>query len=255
MPTKTTSRKPLLLALVLLVALGALGGVGWRWLSGVTVSEVAVAGAEHAVPDSLVALAGVAVGDTLVHVDPVIAADRVRRHPWVETANVRRLPTGTVLITVDERTPVALALERGRPSHYLDRHGYGMPRVEGAAYDVPVLRGLGDAYHPVTPVQDSLALGVLDALARVDPETNGLVSDVELRGGEAWVYTVPAGARGSIPVRLGSDDVAAKLRRLKAFWTQAVLPQPATRFQQIDLRFASQVITRETAPTTPTSTD
>jgi cell division protein FtsQ len=157
MPTKTTSRKPLLLALVLLVVLGGLGGVGWRWLSGVTVSEVAVAGAEHAVPDSLVALAGVTVGDTLVHVDPVIAADRVRRHPWVETASVRRLPTGTVLITVDERVPVALALERGRPSHYLDRHGYGLPRVDGAAYDVPVLHGLRDAYHPVTPVQDSLA--------------------------------------------------------------------------------------------------
>lgn len=255
MPKKTTSRKSLLLALLLLVVLGALGGIGWRWLSGVTVSEVAVAGAEHAVPDSLVALAGVTVGDTLVHLDPVIAADRVRRHPWVETANVRRLPTGTVLITVDERAPVALVLERGRPSHYLDRHGYGMPRVEGAAYDVPVLRGLRDAYHPVTPVHDSLALGVLDALASVDPETNGLVSDVELRGGEAWIYTVPAGTRGSIPVRLGSGDIAAKLRRLNAFWTQSVLPQPATRFHQIDLRFASQVITRETAPTKPTSTE
>jgi cell division protein FtsQ len=189
-----------------------------------------------------------------MHVDPVIAADRVRRHPWVGTADVRRLPTGTVLITVAERTPVALVLAQGRPSHYLDRHGYAMPHVEGAAYDVPVLHGLRTPYHPVTPVLDSLALGVLSALAAVDPEANALVSDVELRGDEAWVYTIPPGARGSIPVRLGRGDVAAKLQRLKAFWMQAVLPQPATRFHQIDLRFASQVITRETAPTTSTST-
>ena len=249
MPKRTTSRLKLLLALVLLVVLGGLGLLGGRWLAGVPVERIDVVGAEHAVEDSLIALASIAVGDTLVDVDPIIAADRVRRYPWVEAAEVRRLPTGTVLITVRERVPVALALERGRPSHYLDRHGFGMSLVDGAAYDVPVLHGLREAYHPVTPVRDSLALSLLDALAAVDPATNALVSDVELRGDDVWIYTVPAGARGSIPVRLGRGDLAAKLGRLRAFWQQAVLPKPETSFQQIDLRIASQVITRETAPT------
>ena len=136
--------------------------------------------------------------------------------------------------------------ERGRPDHYLDRAGFAMPAVPGALYDVPLLRGLRERAHPVRPLQDPRARALLLALADVDAQTDALVSELEMEpSGEVVLHTTPVGARGSIAVWLGHDDFAEKLARLRAFWHQAVLPQPGKTFTLIDLRFNSQIVTRE----------
>ena len=245
MANTATLRRGVLLLLTLGV-LASAGVLGWRWMDGLMLARVEVRGTQHASPDSLAALAGVEVGQRLLDADPMLIADRVRRHPWVERAEVQRLPTGTLKITVAERKPAALVIDRrGRPSHYLDAHGFGMPLAEGAVYDVPLLRGLREAYHPVTPVQDSVVVALLHDLHIADGETDGLVSEVALRGGEVWAWTRPPPERNAIPVRLGRDGFADKLRRLHAFWRQAVVPQPDRTFNQIDLRFAGQIVTAE----------
>ena len=87
---------------------------------------------------------------------------------------------------------------------------------------------------------------LLAALAGLDPGTEALIAEVDLRAsGEVWIHTTPAGEQGSIPVRLGQDAFAPKLARLRAFWRQGVLPRSDKRFHLIDLRFDSQIITRE----------
>ena len=245
---KTSSLRRLIPVLVVALIVTALGFVGWQWMDGLAVEQVAVRGAAHAEPDSLVALSGVEPGVRLLDVDPVLVADRVVRHPWVESAAVRRLPTGTVEVAVRERRPVALALDRrGRPAVYLDASGFMMPPQPGAGYDVPLVRGLRLPYHPVTPVPDSLVLGLLAGLDAADARAVRLVAELELRDGDVWAWAAPA-PQGAIPVRLGRADFAARLHRLQAFWQQAVLPRPEHRFDTIDLRFAHHVVTRETAP-------
>ncbi|GIV58641.1 MAG: cell division protein FtsQ [Rhodothermaceae bacterium] len=228
------------------LALTLAGLFGAYWLASLPVARVDVRGTHHAAPAELRALARVDTGMVLFDVDPALVADRVVRHPWVARAEVTRLPTGTLVIDVTERRPVALVVAAdGTPSHYLDATGAQMPRVPGAVYDVPLVRGLKEAYHPVRPVETASVRALLQALAAAPPDVEALISEIEVRGREVWVLTTPAGGHGAVPVRLGRAGFAEKLQRLHAFWHQAVLPRPEVRFRQIDLRFDNQIFTEE----------
>ncbi len=247
---KKRKRRRILRGLLLtlgMLGLGSLGVLGWQWMAALRCQRIEIHGLHHADSTALVELAQVDTGMVLLDIDPALVADRVRRHPWIQKARATRLPTGTLMISVWERTPVALVLNaRGGPAHYLDRAGFSMPPTPGALYDVPVLRGLRERTHPVRPLQDERMRALLAALADADAETDALVSELEVkRSGEVVLHTTSIGARGSIPVWLGHDDFAEKLARLHAFWYQAVLPQPGKIFTLIDLRFDSQIVTRE----------
>ena len=236
------------------VALLALGAA-WVWQRTLPLERVAVVGAVHAPADEVARLTAVTPDSVaLFSLSPALVGSRAARHPWVREAHVRRLPTGTLRVRVEERQPVALALDGdGRPSHFLDAEGYAMP-VEAAApalYDVPVLRG-APAYHPRQPVESAGLRSLLAALATSDAETQALVSEVEW-GRRVTLWTTPVAGHGSLRVRLGHAGHASQLRRLRAFWDQAVLPRPETPFRLVDLRFEGQVVTREGEPPDLTS--
>jgi cell division protein FtsQ len=240
------------------LAVGALAAAAWHWQRTVPLERVAVRGFVRADSAEVVRLAALPDSAALFDIDPSLEADRVRRAPWVRDARERRLPTGTLAITVEERQPVALAVAAdGRPSHYLDREGYGLPLRLGDPFDVPILRGLVPPYRPLQPVEDTALLDLLDALATADEETAALVSEVTVgAAGEALLRTSADGVHGALAVRLGpgtAEGYADQLRRLHAFWHQAVLTRPQTRFQVVDLRFDGQVVTRESVVRGPSS--
>ena len=247
--TKRKKRRVLrTVALTLTVAALGIGGVlGWQWMTSLRCQRIELAGLHHADSTALMELAQVDTAMALFDIDPAIVADRVRRHPWVRTATATRWPTGTLRIAVQERAPRVLVMDRhGRPAHYLDRAGFAMPLASEAVYDLPLVRGLRQRYHPVQRLPNAPMREFLDVFARLDAQTNALVSELEIEAsGELRLHTTPTGARGSFEVWLGRDGFEEKLRRLKAFWQQAVLPQPDKSFFVIDLRFDGQIVTRK----------
>lgn len=251
------ARRRKLLRLAGGVVLVVLLGAAWIWQRTLPLERIEVAGAVHAPADQVIALTK-AVPDSvaLFTLSPALLADRAQRHPWVETARVRRLPTGTLRIAVDERVPVVLVLDgAGRASHFLDADGYAMPAAAAtpALYDVPVLTG-APPYHPTQPVGSSGLPSFLRALATADDATQALVSEIRWSP-RATLWTTPVEDHGSLAVRLDPDgDPVDQLRRLRAFWDQAVLPRPEVRFESVDLRFDGQVVTREAAPGDSTAT-
>ncbi len=232
-------------AVCALAALGLAAWWGYQWQRHLKVERIEVTGVHHAEPGALVELAGVDTTMRLFGLDPALVADRVERHPWVRRAEVTRRPTGTLAIHVTGRTPLVLALDaNGTPARDLDARGFQVPADSGVVYDVPLLRGLDEPYHPMRRLQGEDARALLEALSALN---DTLVSEIERRpDGEWWLYTAPTDVRGVTPVRLGHAPFAPKLRRLRAFWRQAVRTQPATRFEVIDVRFDGQVVTRET---------
>jgi cell division protein FtsQ len=147
---------------------------------------------------------------------------------------------------VEERQPAALVLGTdGRPSHFLDARGYAMPVRRGALADVPVLRGALPDYHPTQPVSSRSLRELLAALASADAETDALISEVVWSPNKTVLWTTPTSDRETLPVRLGLTGQADQLRRLHAFWTQAVLPRPDAPIEAVDLRFEGQVVTQE----------
>ena len=250
-PEQKTARRRRLLRIAGGVVLALALVAAWVWQRTLPLERIEVVGAVHAPADEIVALTR-AVPDSvaLFSLSPALVADRAQRHPWVASANVRRLPTGTLRIAVEERVPVMLVLDgAGRPSHFLDAQGFAMPVATAtpALADVPVLSG-APAYHPAQPVDSPNLRRFLAALARADAPTQALVSEVQW-GRQPTLWTTPVERHGSLPVRLDpAGDPADQLHRLRAFWDQAVLPRPDVRFAVVDLRFDGQVVTRETAP-------
>ncbi|MFN3596709.1 MAG: cell division protein FtsQ/DivIB, partial [Rubricoccaceae bacterium] len=246
------ARRVLAAAAVAAVLLGA-----WVWTRTLPVRAVEVVGYAHAHPDALRTLAAVVPGEAALYaLRPAEVAARVERHPWVARAAVSRYPTGRLRIRVEEREPVALVLAPdGRPGYYLDAAGYAMPTATasgGSAFDVPLLRGAVPPYTETGPVADGALRALLAALAAAHPAEHALVSEVELGpGGALTLYTTPAGAHGPIRVALSPTDLPDQLARLRAFFAQAVLPQPARTFHLVDLRFSGQIVTREDGPERP----
>lgn len=237
----------ILLTALVLGAIGFAGWRGWQWRAQLECRRIVVEGTRHAAPVAIKQLVGVDTSQALYDIDPLAVADSVRRHPWVRDAEVARRPSGTLAITVTERRPVALALSpEGKPSHYLDADGYRMPAdVPGPAYDVPLLRG-ATSYHPRRPVEQASVRALLQTLDGLDADVEALLSEFAVQdNGAVTLRTTPAPGRGALRVQLGTAPFARKLQKLRAFWQQAVLPQPDTRFKQVDLRFAGQVVTHE----------
>lgn len=244
---RTMTPKAWLAAFCAAAAIAGMSYAGWMWLDGLVVRRVVLEGHRHADEAAVLAVARVDTGGRLLDVETAIIADRTRRHPWVYRADVRRMPPGIVRIAVEERAPVALVLgDDARPAAYLDREGYPLPLVEGAVYDVPLLRGVLLPKHPTQPVASSSVSDLLAALSGVDSVIDALISSFEVaENGEITLHTAPAGTQASIEVRLGERGYIEKFRRLKAFWMQAVLSRPNRTFEAIDLRFDSQIVTRE----------
>ncbi|HET6567034.1 MAG TPA: FtsQ-type POTRA domain-containing protein [Rhodothermales bacterium] len=255
MGRKRTVQKLLRLAVFAGVIAVAWGGavLGWRWKENAKCERIEVLGAVHADRQRLLDLARIQVGMSLFDIDPVLTADRVRRHPWVKQAMVERVPTGTVRIRVTERVPVAEALSpTGAPAYFLDDTGVKLPIVEDAAYDVPLIRGIRTSEEKAPAVGNASVRALLASLAGLLPETNAVLSDFELqRSGDILLHTTPIDARGSMLVRLGKGDYTEKLKKLAAFWQQAVLPQPEKTFAWIDLRFNGQIVTQEEVSSPP----
>lgn len=238
------------LVLLSVLGVGALLAFGWHRTQTLPLGGVEVAGAVHADADALVALAALPDSARLFEIEPDLIADRVERDPWVRQARVTRWMTGTLAVRVEERVPVALALDAsGRPAHYLDADGFAMPATASAlaaGFDVPLLVGALPPFRPTVPVEDDALRGLLAALAEAGPATDALISAVE-RGadGRLTLHTAAAPGGRSVPVALGPRGHAEQLRRLQAFWDQAILTRPDHPIRRIDLRFDGQIVTDE----------
>jgi len=223
-----------------------LGLLGWQWQANVTVDRVVVTGTSQAPPDTLRAIASVDSGMVMDDVDRPLVADRVARHPWVESVEVRlQRATREVELVVSERRPAGLVVDaRGRPSFYLDGSGYAMPLPDSASFDVPLVRGLDAEYHPIQQLAPGPLRAVLSAL-RSSP-ANPLVESVVLRpGGGVDLVTTPIGNHDAIPVQVSTRNLPQQLQRLEAFARQVLATRPEATVGQIDLRYAGQIVTRK----------
>ncbi len=220
--------------------------------STTTIDTIEVAGTRHASIEGILELAGVHRGDTLFATDPDFVAARVTRHPWVREATVTRWPTGTLSISVRERTPVTLVVGRtGLPLYYLDRDGVKLPVDTLARYDVPLLRGFDRDPRAIAGsgarAEDGDMLELLQALETLEPAADDLISDVVLlEHGGVEILTAPFRQKKSIRVKLGRGDYEQKFAKLVAFWEQAVVGSSVKSIEWIDLRFEGQVVTKET---------
>lgn len=244
--TKTRANVWQVRAVFAIAFIAVMGAFGLFWRSQIYWQGVEIRGARYANSDSL--RERVEVDTTLLFYDvvPHVIAQRVSQDPWVESADVLRQARAVLGVHVRERVPAMLVLDdRGRPDRFLDADGYQMPYHPQALFDIPLITGLNEPYAP-SPIQNAVVKRLLIDLQHVPVEVDALLSTFHLESnGDITLHTIPRPGRGSIPVRLGKKHFDQKLSKLYTFWHRTVLLKQDSNFESIDLRFDSQIITKE----------
>lgn len=200
------------------------------------VERVEVRGARYVSPEQVTRLLAIEP-DASVWDDPEVWEDRVRAHPMIREATVRREGLRALEIVVVEKRAVALvATPQLRP---VNGEGRLLPLdPAAAAMDLPVIPGParveGDSL--LDPEFRDLA-ALLDALDRSVPEFVSIVSEVRHADDGGYEFTMLPSADAGV-VLLPSDDPLRSLRRVSFALGQIDDPRVA----RADARFAGQVV-------------
>jgi cell division septal protein FtsQ len=207
------------------------------------------------------AATGVEPGQRGADVQVEAVSARLRAHPWIRDARVMRLPTGKLLVAVEEREPVALlaAEQSAGPQavwRLVDEAGTPFDRTDGEparrlAADTtrawPRLRGGesladGEAHTELTA---ALALSRRLDDARLAPLLGGDPIELHLpRDGDPEGWVLDPGP-GRPRVILGRDQLAQRIDRLEALLLSQL--DELRGAVEIDLRFADRAVLRSHA--------
>lgn len=207
----------------LLIGLAAAGAVGVvrtdAWLRSddvLPLRSIAVAGASGDRAKEVVAYAEVTQGEPLLALDLDAVKARVELHPFVKTANVRRVPPDGLEIEVTERRPVALLAAEDGALYLLDDAGAPVKRAHpGDGLDLPVITGVAtSAMGDDVPGELDVALRVLAAYARAGAP-GGSLAEIRMETRDRPVAVLADGTR----VVLGEEELDDKMARLSRVMT------------------------------------
>jgi len=131
------------------------------------VDDVAVRGVSGRRAAQVRDAAGVRTGEAMVALDGGAAEGRVEDLPWVRTATVHRSWPGSVVVEVQERTPVAALSGAGRWL-LVDGDGRRLARVRQPPAGVVAVEGVGTQGRPGSRV-DRRAAGAVELSRRLPP--------------------------------------------------------------------------------------
>ncbi len=235
--------------ILLLVVLA--GGGGWRvWQSnwipaasekarwtmiaasaslGLKVNEILVVGRSETTRKELLAAVRLVRGAPILAFDLGAAKKRIEALAWVKSASVERMLPDTVLLTVEERQPLALWQHKGN---------FALIDADGEVILKTGLERFSDLLLVVGPDAPEHAADLLQALA-TEPELMTLVKAAVRVGGRRWNLRL----RGDIDVRLPEENAAAAWARLAEYEkTHQVLERDV---RILDLRLPDRLIVRQ----------
>jgi cell division protein FtsQ len=205
------------------------------------VTRVEVRGGHFLSQGEVRELLGPAVGENILSLNIEDLKKRLRASPWVADAAVGRTLPDTLRVEIEERSPIALA-EVDR-LYLMDGNGtlielYG-PRT--AAFDLPVVRGLGGLGPDERRERARRVATVLGDLQDLAKEISELRVDTDL--------DVEAVLRSGDVVRLGEPPYRKKLVTFLGLRGQLRLRSPEAEL--FDLRFRDRIYAKERPTAAP----
>ncbi len=253
-------RRSFRVAVCVVVLLG-MGGSGW-WLlrtgaleqvvqtgkwqaiavsaqAGLKIDEVLVVGRDHTNQEKLLEALGTSRGAPILAFDVRRAKQRVEKLPWVRRASVERMLPDTILLSVEERKPLALWQSDGQFS-LIDYEGQIILRHGLEAYrDLMIVVGSDAPRHTAN---------LLETLGS-QPELLSLVRAAVWVGGRRWNLKLI----GGIDVQLPEQDATLAWTRLAQYQrSHGVLERDVLI---VDLRMPDRLIVRKSPSQSGTTAD
>jgi len=227
-------------ALALIVAVGASVPKAYSGLQGSDIfklQEIIVVGNHFLTVEDVVGQSGLSPGTNLFDTNLKSATDSIVSHPLVRNALLLRRPPDWLVISVEERVPLALvSTNEGLVGFDRDAVTFGLPNVP---FDLPIVTGLDKVLADSTlsefAVKQNVARFIETALLE-QPDFWHEVSEVCLLTPEEGDLILAD--RTMLKVRL--DRIGAQIQNYRAFRAAGdVLLQDLA---YIDLRYENQVI-------------
>lgn len=215
------------LSLVMILASPVWGPRVLRQLAFFHVRKVEIVGARYTPGDEL--LDRLRVDTTRSIWDPIIPlAARVETHPQVEHAAIQRRLPGTLVLTVVERRPVALAPTRDG-LRALDEHGHTLP--------LDPTRTPVDAPIVIAARRDTTVYHLLGILQREAPRLFARLTSINTVGADEMVLHL-----AGLPIRAMTSVSLARLSDVEL--VERDLARRQIHATELDLRYRDQVIAR-----------
>lgn len=224
---------------VLLVLLG-LSPRLLRRMDAFRVRQVEVVGTRYLAPHEALERSGIGVGSNVFD-DPAPWVSRLAAHPLVAAVRVERKLPGTIVLTITEVEPMALA--RTPALAPVSGDGLVLPiDMRAVDVDLPVLAFAVavDAEGRLEGEEARVVLAALSRLRRLAPEFAARVSEAGREGddGVRLLLRRPAGVEVMLPV----DFDAQRLEQLRLTLTDLESRGEASQVRRIDVRFRDQVV-------------
>lgn len=223
---------------------GALGQIAetvkWRAIAasshaGLRIEDVLVVGRKNTKRDILLRALGTARGAPILAFDVNRAKQRVEALPWVRRASVERMLPDTILLTVEERRPLALWQNDGQFA-LIDYEGSIIQRENLEEY-----KNLLIVIGPDAPRHTANLLEILGT----QPELMSLVRAAIRVGARRWNLNLI----GGINVQLPEENASAAWMHLAQYQRSHGVLDRDVEF--VDLRLPDRLIVRKAATGEP----
>jgi cell division protein FtsQ len=196
--------------------------------AGFIVGEVYVTGRKEVSREKLLAALAVKLGDPILFFDPDTARKRVLEIGWVARARIERRLPRTIIVTLTERTPIAIWQHDNR-FMLVDRNGNVIGRDGLDRYrHLKVIIGKDAPKHAAD----------LLAMLRREPDLNDRVTHAIRVGGRRWDLRLG----DAINVRLPAKDAESAWRKLTELEKEFGLL--GSDINTVDLRIPGQMSVR-----------
>ncbi len=206
------------------------------------VRKMAFKGCVKVREDELYAQSGITDETNLFALDMKELAANMTKHPWVKKVAVKKQYPDRLIVTVEEREPVAMVnLDR---LYYIDEDGEVFKKVvKGDNTYYPVITGVSE-YEAFSKRADDKklimkAISLIDMLQLRDDFTDKDISEINISEIDGLVlYTY----RGALPVKVGHDISNKAFDRLVRVFKE--LDKMGVHSKFIDIDYDKRVVVR-----------
>ena len=196
---------------------------------GFKVNEILVVGRSETKQKDLLAAVRLVRGAPILAFDLKGAQKRIEKLPWIKSATVERMLPDTVLLTVEERQPMALWQHKGV---------FALIDTDGEVILKTGLERFSDLLVVVGGDAPEHAAALLKDLA-TEPQLMIMVKAAVRGGGRRWNLRL----KGDIDVRLPEDNAVGAWNRLAEYEKNHQVLERDVRI--LDLRLPDRLIVRK----------